>query len=77
MMKIEDNVLILDDEVNDAMLDEFLSLANKKKVKSILIESDNISSLVVQQLFCIKESKKVICKDPFLAKFFDDVKLIA
>ena len=76
-MKIEDSVLILEDEVNDDMLEEFIDLANKKKVKSIQIDTDNISSLVVQQLFCIKESKQVICNDSFLAKFFDDVRFVA
>ena len=76
-MRVEDGILILDSEVNDEMLDEFLTNANKKKVKSILIETDNISSLVVQQIFCIRETKDVVCNDPFLAKFFDDVKLVS
>ena len=76
-MKIKDSVLVLKDEVNDDMLEEFMTLVNKKKVKSIKIDTDNIGSLVVQQLFCINKSKQVICDDPFLAKFFDDVRYVA
>ena len=76
-MRVEDGVLILDSEVSDEMLDEFLDLSNQDDVKSILIETDNISSLVIQQLFCIRESKEVICDDEFLGKFFDDVKLVS
>lgn len=76
-MKIEEKVLILENEVNDDMLEEFISMANGEDVESIVIKTDNISSLVVQQLFCLRESKNVTCEDPFLAKFFDDVKLTA
>jgi len=76
-MKVEDGVLILDSEVNDEMLDEFLSLSNQDDVKSVLIETDNISSLVIQQLFCLRETKEVVCNDEFLSKFFDDVKLVS
>jgi hypothetical protein len=50
-----------------------LELIEKNDFESILIESDNISSLIMQQLFCIKDNKKIISNDPFLAKFFDDV----
>ena len=73
-MKIEDNTLVLDTDLDDDMMDEFLSLVNDEKVESITIETDNISSLVMQQLFCIKDNKKIVCNDPFLAKFFDDVR---
>jgi len=64
-MKVEDGVLILDSEVNDEMMDEFLNLSNSDDVKSVLIETDNISSLVIQQLFCLKETKEVVCNDEF------------
>ena len=73
-MKIEDNILVLDSDIDDEMMDEFLTLVENKAVESIQIETDNISSLVMQQLFCIKDNKKIVCNDPFLAKFFDDVR---
>ena len=75
-MRVEDNNLILDEEVNNEMLEEFMKLSSKKKLKTIVIETDNISSLVVQQLFCIAKEKKILCNDPFLNKFFDDVRLV-
>jgi hypothetical protein len=76
-MKIEGSNLILENEVNDDMMVEFISLANGKDIKSITINTDNISSLVVQQLLCLKSSKEIICNDSFLLKFFQDVKLVS
>ena len=76
-MRVEENVLLLENEVNDEMLDEFISMAKSNEVESIVITTDNISSLVLQQLFCIKKTKNVTCEDPFLSKFFDDIKYVA
>jgi len=73
-MKIEDNKLIIDCDVDDEMIDEFLKLVDENNVASIIIKSNNISSLVMQQLFCLKDTKKIVCEDQFLAKFFEDVK---
>ncbi len=71
-MEVKDGILVLEDEVSDEMLDEFISLA--KSADSISVETDNIGSLVVQQLFCMKDSKNIACNNSFIAKFFDDVR---
>ena len=74
-MKIEDRVLILSGDINDAMVDEFIEMVNKNDVKTIKIETNNISSLVMQQLFCKEANgeKEIICDDVFLTKFFRNI----
>lgn len=73
-MLIEENRLILEEEISDFMLDELIKNINKKKVEIIEINIDNISSLALQQLFCISKEKKVVCNNSFVAKFFENIK---
>ena len=77
MMKIEENILILEDEINDEMLEEFMQLCQTKGLASIVIETDNICSLALQHLFCISKNIKVVCNDSFIAKFFDNIQFEA
>jgi hypothetical protein len=74
-MKIEGKILILDGDIEDAMVNEFIEIINKNDIETIKLETNNISSLVMQQLFCIKanEEKEIVCNDVFLAKFFKNV----
>ena len=72
-MKIDENILILEDEINDDMLDELIELCKTKDLEVIAIETDNISSLALQHLFCISKTIKVSCNDPFIAKFLDNI----
>ncbi len=76
-MKIEENMLILDDEINDDMLNEFIELTKTKGLESIIIDTDNISSLVLQQIFCVSKDIKIVCNDPFIAKFMDNIQFEA
>ena len=74
-MKIEGKVLVLDGDIEDAMVNEFIEIINKNDIETIRLETSNISSLVMQQLFCIEADgdKEIICDDMFLAKFFKNV----
>jgi len=72
-MRIEENTLILDEEVNDEMLEDFIVLVKDEKVENIQIDTDNISSLVMQQIFCLESTKHIVCNDPFMAKFIENI----
>jgi len=72
-MEIKKNELILDSEINDEMIEEFLKMAQKKKVEKIVINIGNISSAVLQAIFCISQYKTIVCNDPFLNKFFMNI----
>lgn len=75
-MKIKDNKLIISEELNEEMLDSFIKKINKKSIEIIEINTDNISSLAIQQLFCISNSKKIICNNSFISKFFENVSIV-
>jgi hypothetical protein len=72
-MQIENDQLILDNEINDEMLDDLIQYLNDDNIKQIVIDTDNISSLALQQLFCIEKDKKVKINDMFIAKFFENI----
>ena len=74
-MRIEENKLILEDEINDDMLEELISLLQTQNLETIQIDTNNISSLALQQLFCISKDIKVIVSDPFIAKFFENIEI--
>jgi diketogulonate reductase-like aldo/keto reductase len=76
-MKIEENKLILEDEINDEMLDELISLLQTQNLETVQIDTNNISSLALQQLFCISKDIKVVVNDPFTAKFFENIEFKA
>jgi len=70
-MVVEDNKLIIKDELNDEMVEELKE--KLENVEEIIIETDNITSLPLQQLFCMSNDKKVIVNNSFIAKFFEDI----
>ena len=76
-MKIEENKLILEDEISDDMVDELIALLQTDGLETIQIDTNNIGSLVLQQLFCISKDIKVVVDDPFVAKFFENIEFKA
>jgi len=70
-MVVEDNKLIINDELNDEMIEELKE--QFESVDEVIIETDNITSLALQQLFCVSNEKKVIVNNSFIAKFFEDI----
>ena len=70
-MVIEENKLIINEELNDEMIKELKE--KLENVEEVVIETDNITSLALQQLFCINQEKKVIVNNSFIAKFFEDI----
>ena len=72
-MRIEENRLIIAEETTDEMLDELLENIKKDEVEVIQIDTDNISSLCLQQIFCIANKKKVEVNNTFIEKFFVNI----
>ncbi|PHO08968.1 hypothetical protein [Malaciobacter canalis] len=72
-MRKEGNKLVLKEEINDGMLEDFISKINNKRIEIIQIETDNICALALQQLFCINKEKEIICKNNFLSLFFENI----
>lgn len=72
-MIIEENKFIITDEVTDEMSGEFLEVLNSSNIETVVIKTPEISSSIMQILFCIAKSKHIECEEPFLAKFFESV----
>ena len=72
-MQIEQNKLIIDGEITDEMLEELIEKINNQDVQIIELNTNNISSLALQQLFCIDKEKTVQVNDLFMAKFFENI----
>ena len=72
-MRIEENILILDQEISDDMVDQLIENINNEEVESIQIDTDNISSLAIQQLLCVAKEKKMIINNSFIEKFFENI----
>ena len=72
-MTIEKNRLIIADETTDEMLEELRENLKKDEIEIIQIDTDNISSLCLQQLFCIAKEKKLEINNSFIEKFFDNI----
>ena len=71
-MEIVENKLVINTEVNDEMLEELKN--NLSKVDEIEINTEDITSLALQQIICVQKDKKVIINNQFIAQFFEDVK---
>ena len=72
-MRIENNNLILDNELTDEVLEEFIQFTKDNQFKSVIINTNNISSIILQQIFCLSKTKDIVCNDNFMAKFFDNI----
>ena len=71
-MKINDNVLLIDESLGDDVIEEFIASANQSQITKIIIETDDISAPILQALWCL--DKEIEVKTEFLKLFFENVK---
>jgi hypothetical protein len=67
------NKLILDQEINDEMLFDFMTMLHSDEVEVIQVDTNNISSLALQQLFCAEKTKEIVCNNSFIEKLFSNI----
>jgi len=72
-MRIENNCLIIDEPLGDDKIEELVVALKQDEIEMIELQSDDISSGILQVLWC---SKKKVEVEGFLSKFFDNVKVI-
>ncbi len=72
-MTIEEDRLIIEDETTDEALEELIEMLNNPEVQIVQIDTDNISSLCLQQIFCVAKEKKIEINNSFIEKFFDNI----
>ena len=71
-MKINDNILVIDENLGDDAIEEFIISVNQSQIKKIIIENDDISASILQVLWCL--NKEIEVKTKFLKLFFENVK---
>jgi len=74
-MKIEENVLIIDESLNDNDIENFLVAVSQDEIEKIVIKNDDLVAGIVQILWCESQKKFIECKSSFLKKFFENVKV--
>lgn len=72
-MKIENEVLIIDDVLRDEDVEEFSTALSQEQIKKVVIENDDISSSIVQALWCKSKEKEIEVESEFLKLFFENV----
>ena len=72
-MKIEENTLIIDQPLDDDALEEISATVDQEKIKIIKVENDNLSSSIIQLLWCASNDKKIEILSSFLDNFFTNV----
>ena len=71
-MKINENILVIDESLGDDVVEEFIVSANQPQITKIIIETDDISAPILQVLWCL--DKEIEVKTEFLKLFFENVK---
>ena len=71
-MKIDKNVLIIDESLEDDVIKEFIISVNQPEIKKIVIKTDDITAPILQILWCL--DKEIEVKTEFLKLFFENVK---
>ncbi|MEA3354059.1 MAG: hypothetical protein U9Q33_09620 [Campylobacterota bacterium] len=72
-MKLEENILILDEKLEYEDHEELLKLS--EDCEEIVVQSNDIHPSIMQLLFCLSAEKKVIVEDEFNKKFFNNIEL--
>ena len=71
-MKIDNNVLIIDEALNDENIEELILAVNQDEIDTVNVLNDELSSGILQVLWC--SGKIIDVESEFLSKFFDNVK---
>ena len=71
-MKIDNNILIVDESLGEEVIKEFIMNVNQPQITKIIIETDDVCAPILQILWCL--DKEIEIKTDFLKLFFENVK---
>lgn len=72
-MKVENKKLIIDDEITDEEVEEFVVALSQDNIKKIEIDNPNLGASIIQALLLKKKDTEIIVKDKTLQKVFENV----
>ena len=72
-MKVEDNELIIESEIGDENVDEFLQTISDENIKKVVVKTPNLGASIIQLLLVYKRKLDIVIEDDILKKVFENV----
>jgi len=72
-MKIENNILIIDEEISDEEIEEFSISISQDGVNKIHVKNPNLGASIVQALLIKQKDIEIEVDDEILTKVFENV----
>ena len=72
-MKIENNILIIDEEISDEEIEEFSTSISQDGFNKIHVKNPNLGASIIQALLIKQKDTEVEVDDEILAKVFENV----
>lgn len=72
-MKVEDDILIIEDEITDEQIDEFVLSLSQEGIKKIEVKTPNLGASIIQALLVKKKDTQIVVEDEILSKVFENV----
>jgi len=72
-LKIEKNILIIDDEISDEDIDEFSTSISQEGFNKIRVLNPNLGASIIQALLVKQKDIEIEINDEILAKVFENV----
>ena len=72
-MRVENDILYIDEELSDEVLDEFTATVKQDGIEKIKVLTPNLGASIVQMLLVEKQDKAVEIEDGILKKIFENV----
>ncbi|NPA55498.1 MAG: hypothetical protein GXO40_03960 [Epsilonproteobacteria bacterium] len=72
-MRLEDDVLYINEEIEDERVEEFIASVSQDNISKIVVETPHLGGSIVQVLLIKKRDVEVEVEDETLAKLFENV----
>jgi len=72
-LKIQDNILIIDDEIGDEDIEEFMASIAQDSFNKIKVQNPNLGASIIQALLLKKKDTEIEVEDEILSKVFENV----
>ena len=72
-MRIEDDILYIEEKIGDEAIEKFIKVFSKKKISKIEVKTNDLGASIVQSLLIQKRDKEIVLQDAILQKIFENV----
>jgi len=72
-MRVENEVLYIDDEINDEEVEEFFTTISQDEITKIEVNNPNLGASIIQILLIKNREKDIIVNDDILQRVFENI----